>query len=377
MKTIDSVDVAAAIREYGARARASLHGDETSAVSYAGLWLLLATLAPVVTDPQGFGRICGLTPEDAKQAATRLLKEPHPTVAIALGGWLREDVQLSRQLPLTLSALPTQDALDDWAKRETRGVVETFPLKLDPDTMLVLASALVLTPKWSSEIALGEDDDMLVLRDGLQAVVQTSIGPVAVARPMTDDGVDVISVIAAPDVAPAKVWDAVDEVVAMLDDGRLSNNTFPGQLSADEVEHGHSWTCQETVRQFCGNAPEEGTEMWEAKLPEWSVTDSHDLGAAPGVDLVAQPIQAMLPERSDLSCCQNVSAKYDEEGFSAAAVTAFGLAGSAPPMPEFRTIRQVTLTFDRPHAVIAIARGGAWDRIPLFHAWVGPKENCA
>lgn len=115
--------------------------------------------------------------------------------------------------------------------------------------------------------------------------------------------------------------------------------------------------------------------MWEARLPAWSATHTTDLATAPGVGLIAAPIQAMLPEESDVSCVQNVSATYDEDGFSAAAVTVLAVAGSAPPMGESRTIRQVTLSFDRPHAVVAVARGGAWDGIPLFHAWVDPKER--
>jgi hypothetical protein len=38
-----------------------------------------------------------------------------------------------------------------------------------------------------------------------------------------------------------------------------------------------------------------------------------------------------------------------------------------------RTIRRVELTFDRPHAVIAIARGGPWEGVPVFNAWVTPS----
>jgi hypothetical protein len=42
--------------------------------------------------------------------------------------------------------------------------------------------------------------------------------------------------------------------------------------------------------------------------------------------------------------------------------------------PQFvqRTIHRVEVTFDRPHAVVAVARGGAWEGVPLFHCWVTP-----
>lgn len=224
-------------------------------MSYAGLWLLLASLAPAVTDAAEFRRVCGLSPVDAKDAATQLLDEPHPTVASALGAWLAQNVALRGELPVALEQLPSQRALDEWARQATRDVLDAFPLEVDAQTMLVLASALVLTPRWSGSIFYDEYDDMLILHDGLQAVVETSVGPVAIARPATGDGVDVISVIAEPEVAPAEVWTVVDEVVEMLDDGSLFNNTFPAAMRSAEIEDGHSWTSVEVERLFWGDAP--------------------------------------------------------------------------------------------------------------------------
>jgi hypothetical protein len=44
-----------------------------------------------------------------------------------------------------------------------------------------------------------------------------------------------------------------------------------------------------------------------------------------------------------------------------------------PKVP--RTARGVDLTFDRPHAVVALARGGAWAGVPLVHAWVDGESE--
>ncbi len=52
-----------------------------------------------------------------------------------------------------------------------------------------------------------------------------------------------------------------------------------------------------------------------------------------------------------------------------AAVTALGIPTGVPDFVE-RTFRRVEITFDRPHAVIAIARGGPWEGVPIFSAWV-------
>ena len=56
------------------------------------------------------------------------------------------------------------------------------------------------------------------------------------------------------------------------------------------------------------------------------------------------------------------------------AVTALAVAMGAPRAVE-RTIRRIEITFDQPHAVVAIASGGAWERMPLFHAWVTPDVH--
>lgn len=37
----------------------------------------------------------------------------------------------------------------------------------------------------------------------------------------------------------------------------------------------------------------------------------------------------------------------------------------------------MTLSFDRPHAVVALARGGAWEGVPVVHAWVDGRSDPA
>ena len=67
---------------------------------------------------------------------------------------------------------------------------------------------------------------------------------------------------------------------------------------------------------------------------------------------------------------QAATAAYDENGFEGA-VTAIAMLMGAPEFVQ-RTIHRVEVTFDRPHAVVAVARGGPWEGVPLFHCWVTP-----
>lgn len=348
---------------YARDARKALGTSEASVISYAGLWLLLASLAPVaardIVD-------LGLARPDARAAALALLDDPHPTIGSAVAGWLKPGVTPTRPLPLPLEPLPSQRRLDEWADEHTRGLIRAFPLTLDPDVLLVLASALVITPRWRKPLQR-EKSGLLLLDGGVQALVETkAAGVVAVAKPYTDDGVDVISVIAAPSVAPEDVWRGVDEVMARFAAGEIGFGDHPGDLA-----DGHAWRVGYVRERVPSHAP---AERWRSHLPSWSVEADHrELLQAPAVAPIAAGIAAAFDEDDvEVACVQRAMAAYDEFGFTAAAVTAVGALAAAAPRLEERLIRTVDITFDRPHAVVAVARGGAWDGLPLFHCWVTP-----
>ncbi|KUI09926.1 hypothetical protein AU190_05805 [Mycolicibacterium acapulense] len=274
---------------------------------------------------------------------------------------------MAATLPVPLDELPDQAGLDHWASEHTRGLIEQFPLEVDPLTALVLATALVLQPRWTTK--LGSDEKgRLVLDGGLQTIVDTTAaGLVAVAKPFSEDGVDVVSVIAAPDISPAEVWRAVDEVIAKLNEGAL----WHGGVPAD----GHAWTVRETTETFLAwDAPGDYEYLWRSHLPRWEATVQNALTGAPGVaELAASFAEAVPGLDGAIECVQGATAAYDEYGFEAAAVTALAMATGAPQLVE-RTIHRVEVTFDRPHAVVAVARGGPGRTCRCFTAGSRPED---
>ena len=354
-----SLAAAQAVRTYAATTRSALGTAESPVISYAGLWLLLASLAPVAATETD--EILGLNRADARATALRLLEAPHPTIGAAVAGWLRPGVQLTKGLPVVLDPLPEQAGLDAWAEENTRGLIKEFPLEIDAQTLIVLASALVVTPRWSEPLD-HDGDGLLLLESGFQAVVETeAAGPVAVACPPSEDGISVYSVIAPDGVAAEDVWRAAEEVVRRIDAGEIRNHTF----DPDGETPGHAWTVEEIT--VLGGAP---SDRWRSHLPEWSAEDRHDLSAAPGVAEIARGVMAAVEEESEAACVQKAVASYNSEGFEAAAVT--GMMVRAAAAPRETKVRQIDLRFDRPHAVVAVARGGAWEGIPLFDSWVTP-----
>ncbi|TQL67677.1 hypothetical protein FB381_1559 [Nocardioides albertanoniae] len=358
-----SLAAAQAVRTYAASARSALGTAEAPVISYAGLWLLLASLA--TSAKVEVEEALGLSRSDARAAALALLEEPHPTVAAAVAGWLKPGVELYEGLPIRLESLPDQASLDAWAEENTRGLITKFPLQIDAQTLLVLASALVVSPRWSEPLE-HDDDGRLLLERGFQAVVETeAAGPVAVACPPSDDAIAVYSVIADPAVAAEDVWRASEEVVRRFDANEVRNHAFDVPGAGD----GHAWTVREVTT--TGPAP---SERWRSHLPEWKAESDHDLANAPGVAQIAAGVESAVVgdvDETETVCVQKAVASYDREGFEAAAVTAM-MTRAAAAVPQERTVREIDLRFDRPHAVVAVARGGAWEGIPLFHSWVSP-----
>mgnify|MGYP006268599285 CR=1 FL=1 len=368
------LSTAALMTRYAELVRDSVGTTTAPAVSYAGLWLLLAHLAPLAsgTRRQALAEAIGISCEQAAALAQELLRAPHKTIATALGAWSQVDVDITLAVPI--EAMPDQAGLDRWAAENTRDLIKHFPLKLTPEMLLVFATAVVLQPQWTDKLRTNRNG-MLVLDDGLQTLVDTqAAGRVAVAKPFSEDGVDVVSVIAAPDVSPREVWRAVDEVVDKLNQGGLWHAEYPGFDLVD----GHAWTVRDMTQQFVSwEAPAQGEVIWRSYLPQWNADCVSQLTNAPGVREIVTSLQQAVPDLTGgpFECTQAATAAYDDSGFTAAAVTGLGIAATGVPQFVERTVRHVDVTFDRPHAVVAIARGGAWEGVPIFHSWVTPETQ--
>lgn len=370
--------IARAITQYAARCREQLDQSKTSVVSHAGLWILLASVAEHVKedDRAALGETLGMPLEVASIAARRLLDAPHPTLAAGTGAWAAADAVTPAGVQ---RPIPDQATLDAWASTHTRGLIEEFPLQITDLTRIVLATALVLEPRWTERLSSGRGSAWLRLEDGLQTIVETqAAGPVIVAKPHSEDGIDVVSVRAHPRTAPARVWQAVDEVVGLLDDGALWHAARPGDLPA----RGFGWRATTARVEMTAGEPaglptgsSGRPQLWRSQVPVWSAQETLDLTAAPGVAEVAA---ALLPDEpgAAMSCLQSVRAEYDAAGFRAAAVTAMGLVGSMAPQLSRVEVERMSLDFRAPHAVVAVARGGAWEGVPLVSAWVnGPNHG--
>lgn len=366
----------------------TIDSDTSVAVSGAGVWPLLAYLAPAA---DGAARdeltaAAGLSTEDAAGGAAALvaLLRSAPGLRAAIGAWVHPRLELRAQwcdsLPSgAVGVLGEQAQLDAWVREQTDGLLDRMPLTIDDETLLVLASALVARTRWIQPF----DDGTLIAATGpwsgrrlaglhrttadrdLLAVYDTPGGPVTVLTVEGADGIDVDLVIGLPAAPAAAVLaaglDAPSAAPARRGSQLVEGETAPGVT----VDLG--WAHDDSPRLL-------------ASLPRFTVTSSHDLLADAdvfGLRSVSDLSRQRLPGVSDFplgvgAAAQDLTASFTADGFEAAVVTAFGMrAGSAPPSG--RPL-QVRLLLDRPFGFVARHRPSG---LALVAGWVARGEEAS
>ncbi|GAS94096.1 uncharacterized protein RMCC_1062 [Mycolicibacterium canariasense] len=361
-----------------------------------GLWLLLALAGPATAGAtrSEVEAVLGTSVGDAAARAAELLGEPHPAVAALAAVWDRNlgvafDAW-ARTLPdvVARGPIPSQAEANTWAQSHSRGMIDEFPLRIERLTRLLLASALATDIAWRTPLHTTEElggefgrliSRGLTIRDGMQLVVDTdAAGLVAVAAPHTTSALEVLSVIAAPGVAPAEVDTAAHQVAALLrGDGRAAR-----RVPDEDLVDGHAWTVTEHREPRTGG-PSVQME-WRSHLPAWSATSTHDLKDAPGVAPVVSALTGFLAEDdlpATFGAAQTAVASYTESGFEAAAVTAIGLVAAGMPSFHEVLVKRIEVRFNRPYAVLACAARAegprAWRGVPVFSAWVERPDETA
>ena len=405
-------DVTAAVAGYARRLHQAA-GECHHVASPLGAWLLLALCGPASSGAARteLGEVLGLDVEQAAAAAGRLLSAPHPLVAAAAGVWRREDVQteaLSRwlaSLPATVDtgALTDQAALDDWARRNTLGLIDRFPVELTDETLLMLGTALATKISWAEPFdvapasALGPhsawaDTLSRVLRTPKRAwgyghsqfiAAADQVGDVAVHTARARDGLLVTSVAAPPGVPAADVLAAACALASDIATGGLV-----ARRSLFDLPLGAAPLWEITEQRVQTTAPDGRAERCTAVLPAWSADSTHDLGRHPGLGFgAAADALAALAGLDEFvyDARQAAVARYSRTGFEAAAVTgmAVGSGGSPPTRPG--VMRTAELRFGQPYAVVAVTtdpdrRGGLpvtspWWGLPVFSAWITQPED--
>jgi Serpin (serine protease inhibitor) len=390
-----------AVARYAQRFHAAAPAGQ-HVVSPLGAWLLLGLLAPAA---EGVARervedALGLDATAAADAVRRLLDRPHPAIASALALWTAAWLERPRYeewaagLPaaLTRGPIPAQAAMDSWAREHTLGLVERFPVTLEPDTVSVLASALATRVRWSSPFDVVPSErlggpwagavERVLSTPGhghRVGVVPDGAGLLGAHVAVSEDGSLVVLSAVADEATPRDDVLRAAHALAVRAATAEAGDLLPDAVDAFDLPlgDGHAWTVTEERGPVVGGG--DRASRTTGLLPAWAAATELDLLADERLGMLGAAdtlIDLLRPLPSPAAAARQAAvARYTASGFEAAAVTVMAAMAGAM-MPREGLLRHVEVRFARPYAVVAVARDfdadvpGAWHGVPVFSAWV-------
>jgi serine protease inhibitor len=356
-------------------------------LSGAAVWPLLAILAAGAEEPirSELELALGLSPPDAVDEAVRMLADlDEGDARAALGVWIRDRVALD---PEWLARLPAEqvigrlsgepakdrDVVDAWVHDKTAGILDELPIELDEHTRMVLAQAIALKTTWTDPftpffpspttgpwshielpglIASIEDLDRVVVLD-------TPVGQLTTFRAKGSGSVDVHLIIAADAVSTGDVLTQAIEHLLSSEGGRRGSELAIGQSAPGLV-----------VR--LGWVDEGKSDELHVQTVRFDVASTHDLLGIR--DIFGLATAAELEDFAGISAellmvqsgVQSARARFTDEGFEAAAASAFALRTLGKVLPSHE-VKVLDVSFDRPFGFLAIDRNSG---LVLFAGWL-------
>lgn len=386
------------------------HDNKNFVASPFGAWMLIAILTAgrlddyTTQDYETIWEILGMDPAEAYQHTLKLLGNPHEDVKAAAGLWIREaiaqegkiegwtDTQVdSNALELYLD-IPSQEVMDKWAAEKTLNLIPKFPLEINNDIKVILATVLATKIEWRFPFDVTENHNPYwatknVLKadeDHEQALVTPQPG--TLLHPHNAGNILGVHVASSPHLAVVSVIGepTADREAILAEAHRLAiEYADTSMLPSTPLE-----TVEEKVGAFYTITAEGKTgynlrtEQYETTLPAWDANSSHKLNdPALGVTLAGKPIAEALEE--PVSGLQAAVAAYTRTGFEAAAITTAMFGASSMPQKETKIVYTANIEFNSPYAVVAVTLRArrhkegdpfnaeeTWKGIPVFSAWV-------
>lgn len=368
----------------------------SSVFSGAGAWPLLAILA------QGAGGVArdelehavGIEASHGIAAAKELMDSMTSSVKLALGLWVASTFPIKdewrRRVPADSWGELRHDGsdqarLDQWADDRTDGLIKSMPIKVEKATLFVLASALMVRTEWQSpfefefvgrESASADLTGSWIQPAGLSMLTRSTRAldellvshkaetPMTLAEVRGNNDISIWLAMGEEGASPAEVIAHAIEIVENPTGYRLGSSlqegdTAPGVTAA-------------TVDDAINEIP-----ILRVKTVPFHLTMVHDLlehADVFGLKAAADQTEGHFPEISSTPMAvseakQSVTAKFSAEGFEAAAITAISGVMFAMPRGEPEKFRrmEITATFDRPFAFVAVHRPS---RMVLVAGWV-------
>lgn len=358
--------------------------EEHRIASPLGAWCLLAFVAAndANAKPEVIKNL-GCSPAEAKTILTALLKEKPAVVSLAVNSWLAPGAaggegfvkwsESVKDLHTANVGIPQKEELNDWVSTESLGLIEDFPVSIDPDNFIALFATVIATDiKWdvpldvithkSMETAWGIEKCLIDRKENVAHIHRDSMhGDFAVHCGTTGEkDLNVYSVIA--------LSDNVSEADTMAVARSIATGHFKS-VALSELPLGESENGTLAIREL--KYADKTDDVFTTVLPAWKSSNTFDLLP---VDLgFGQSVERFVgsARNIDIDVKQVTVAEYNAVGFKAAALTYMMVSRSAA-MPTGVKALNAIITFNRPYAVVATVNTNnpAWNSVPVFDGWI-------
>lgn len=346
-----------------------------------GAWCLLAFVSADDKDPHPCVlENLGCSTQKAKEYLINLLLTKPDVVSFAVNSWVNpnadagsfnqwiDDVKVFHHAH---KSIPKKEELDEWVDKESLGLIKEFPVDISPKEFLALFATVVATDiTWNNPYELSQDKVMserwgvenclVKYRDKDTFFTKDGNGHVyAVHSSRTvENDLRVFSVVS--------LDDNVTEAETMAMARCVANNNYD-TFYLENLPLGVTYGGMLEVKEIAVRNP---GDIFNVYLPAWEVEETFDLMESKlGFDKVIRRFRDEGPIAADAK--QVVTAKYNALGFKAAALS-YVMVGRSAAIATQSIVREVTLRYNRPYAVVAttISNNDLWDYLTIFDGWI-------
>lgn len=349
-------------------------GESNIVGSPLGSWLLLASIASSLdldSDPALKARLekcLHMSVEETKDAVLEILAK-YPALNYIAQAWSAPDlrtlpavqkwVETNTLIPYD-GAIPSQKQVNEWASTNTNDLIKEFPAQMSNDTMLVVANIIYSKLTWKTKFEAVSAPEMMAGWETKNTLHATATRDV---RFYSDENNDVFAIYEvkasgknkesvslvtclSKDATPAQLMEClnkVDSLEALHPEDERLLNLSDGMYKVKEVKHGQSPT------------------VIEVNVPAWEAESQHALleNSALGYQEVIQAFNEGATESLSSEVKQVAVAKFNKDGFEAAALTSMMMSRSAMPRVMVQTVYE--LNFSKPFVFASYT-----DQLPLF-----------
>jgi serine protease inhibitor len=352
--------------------------DSNIVASPLGSWLFVASIAnnlDYTANPslkESLEKCLQMTLEDAAAGVDEILVE-YPALNYVVKAWTVENlstlpavqkwVEKNTLIPHE-GRIPKQEEIDSWVAENTNELIKTFPSDMANDPMLIIANIIYSKLTWKTKFVPVPATGAMTVWGVENVLHATATRDVSFYKNETDDifviynvratGTDKESVVLIScltnDLEPAVLLSTLDDVNSMeriYEDDELLLTLSNESYRVKEVRKGTSPT------------------LIHVTTPAWEASSKHDLldNSASGFQELATAFMEDAQGNFNTDAKQVAVAKFDKEGFEAAALTTMIVGRCAAPILMEQTVYE--LNFTKPFAYVSFT-----GKLPVFSGYV-------